>query len=431
MIQRVYEDINKKIDDGLIFEFDEILNVLKEASDNEKKIMNPVDFLNKLSTFESDEEIYNEIDSVIKFASSYGYSTPNDLIEKLKGLLNLKGDELKNAIKKLIEDLSMKDQGYGYPQENKDKEQNQTKKNEDENKDIGDFEEETINLFDQEICQAGDYGKNGKVTEDDLKAIVKNFNELKDKVKVPLTVDHIDSGPAYGWLVRLKKVGDKLLGDFEHVPSKFADLIRSKRFLRYSPEIYMVKPAGIEENVEPPILKAISILGVKQPSMKGLKNAEVMYNSEPGVNYILFSNTEEVVMNEKIENLENEVSKLKREKTEIDVQKFMEKLESEGKITPAMRDVASKILIEANSLQEPVVKFSENEKLTLYDSIKKLLEMNEKVVSFSEINQSAPEVDENDPDIKLDKQIQEVIKKFSEKGIEISYAKAKSIVENS
>ena len=429
MIYQYYNILRTKIDEGKILDFDELVEDIKSMADKESKYSDLEKFVAGLIQLSSDEEIYNEINGLLEFTSRYGYPqgypTLTEIYDKLKKLLSLNGEELKNELKKIVDEITNIKEGYGYPAKTEDKKESETNKAEESK-----FAEETINLFDQEICQVGDYGPKGKVTEQDLRIMLENFNKLKDKLKVPLTVDHAQSGEAFGWVSRLRMVGDKLYADIEHVPMEMADKIRERRYLRYSPEIYITKPVGIDDEVQTPILKCVSLLGVKQPAMKGLKEAEIVFNCENGINYLLYNETEEDVMKEKIENLENELQKLKKEKAEIEIAKFMEDLATQGKIVPAMKETAEKILLDVYD-DGKVIQFSEDEKLSTFDAIKKLLTSIPQIVQFNEIKQDAKELDESDPDVKLDRLIEAKRKEIYDKtGRILSYTEAKEIIES-
>lgn len=431
MIGEYLNYLKKQINEGNIIEFDEIVHDLEKTKELEEKYSSLSTFFNNLLSFSSDQEIYSEIQFFLEFLNRvgvdyltfYGYNKGilEEIVITLKSALELKEDELKNKIKELIEKISLVNQGYGLPKE-------ECKNDNTKEEVVKNSENSSVNLFDQEICQAGDYGPNGKVTVEDLDKIVKNFYLLKEKVKVPLTIDHIQEGPSYGFITHLRRVGDKIYADIEYVDESLADAIKQKRYQRYSPEIYITKPIGVTEEVEPPILKALSILGVKQPAMKGLKDAEVVYNCENGLNYLLYSEEESMEKEKLLEEIKN----LQKEKVKLEVQKFAEEMMREGKIIPATKQLAEDILVSLGT-GEQFVSFSENDKIeniSLYEAFKKYISASNRIVEFSEIKKEEDIPD--DPELALDLAVEKLIKETKEKsGRILTYAEALEIIQKS
>lgn len=114
-----------------------------------------------------------------------------------------------------------------------------------------------------EVFRAGDYGPKGRYGADDLDAISGDYDPSLHEA--PVTVDHAQSGPAFGWVHSLARRGDVLVATLRDLGEGFVNLIRSGAFKKRSVEIYrQFKATGR------PYLRAISFLGACPPEVKGL-----------------------------------------------------------------------------------------------------------------------------------------------------------------
>jgi hypothetical protein len=123
----------------------------------------------------------------------------------------------------------------------------------------------TFKLTGVEVFRAGDYGDRGVYSEEDLKTLASRYSPTL--CEAPLTLDHVDDGPAVGWVERLATSGALLLADFRQVPFWVVDSLRQGAWKKRSVEIY--------RNVEslggaPGYLKAVALLGAVTPEVKGL-----------------------------------------------------------------------------------------------------------------------------------------------------------------
>ena len=122
--------------------------------------------------------------------------------------------------------------------------------------------------FEMEVFRAGDYGAKGVWTEGDLDAIAQDYDPATHEA--PLTLDHAQSGPAYGWVSHLRRVGDRLLATVGGVSAGVARLIREGAYKKRSVELSRRSDAGAGAGARP-YLKAVSLLGAAVPEVKGLR----------------------------------------------------------------------------------------------------------------------------------------------------------------
>jgi hypothetical protein len=118
-----------------------------------------------------------------------------------------------------------------------------------------------------EVFRAGDYGDKGKYTPATLRQMADDYNtETHD---APVTLDHMQTGPAYGWVESVRAKGKKMFATLRDISWELQFLIESKMFKKRSVEIY---PEF--EGTGRPYLKAVSFLGAAAPHIKGMKDPE-------------------------------------------------------------------------------------------------------------------------------------------------------------
>jgi len=118
------------------------------------------------------------------------------------------------------------------------------------------------------VFRAGTYPQ-ATVTVEDLTRAAEAYDPKL--LHAPLTADHQQSGPAFGWFNRFWVEGDKLMTELdpaEITPEGFAE-IRSGRWGPPSVELYH------PDNPNNPVpgtqyIKAVTMLGAKPPAVKGL-----------------------------------------------------------------------------------------------------------------------------------------------------------------
>jgi hypothetical protein len=130
-----------------------------------------------------------------------------------------------------------------------------------------------------EIFAAGQW--NGDTyTPDDLDEMCAAFSRLG--FRPPVTLGHVDKpgSPAVGWVANLRRVGSKLLADFEHVPSEIYQAIKRRAFDRVSAEIFWNMKAGDKKFRR--ALKAVALLGADVPAVTSLAPLHTLFAGHTG-----------------------------------------------------------------------------------------------------------------------------------------------------
>ena len=106
-------------------------------------------------------------------------------------------------------------------------------------------------------------------TEADLDDIISAHAELdfRPAIKIGHAKD-APGAPAYGWVTGLRKVGGKLVADFESMHDSVVAALRDKRYDRVSSEIYFNLKRGGKTFRR--ALKAVALLGADVPAVAGL-----------------------------------------------------------------------------------------------------------------------------------------------------------------
>lgn len=154
-----------------------------------------------------------------------------------------------------------------------------------------------------EVFKAGKYPQ-GKFTKKEIEQIAKNYDPKF--CEAPITIDHQQSGPAYGWVDAVKADGDKLKFAFKDVPSEFEKDVNDGKYKKVSVELY--------RNLEGKgaYLKAVSFLGAATPQVKGLEPIKFM-ESESDVYEFNSDEEPEQFSEEEIVELKNQVAELEEQ----------------------------------------------------------------------------------------------------------------------
>lgn len=270
-----------------------------------------------------------------------------------------------------------------------------------------------------EVFKAGTYPQ-GVFSPEEVDALAKNYDP--QFCEAPVTLDHEQKGPAYGWVSELKAENGKLKASFKDLSSELKEFVKSGKYKKISVEIY--------RNLEgkQPYLKAVSFLGASIPQVKGMSPVEFkegeadtfIFESagetdlKPDVNenktianpvstdndetIKKLSEAKETIskmqeqiaeMNVSIAKLENNASayqeaqaellKLRNELTQNKFEQFLNQKINDGHLTPSQKDLSLKILMSLENVKQF------NEQDSQVDAFKDLLNSLPKQIEFQEI----------------------------------------------
>ena len=107
-----------------------------------------------------------------------------------------------------------------------------------------------------------DKGIPNEYTNEDLDKIVSNYNP--EEHEAPIVIGHPKTNaPAYGWIEKLQRVGEKLIAFPKQVNKEFEELVKSGAFKKRS--------ISITPDFK---LNHVGFLGAAAPAVKGLKDVE-------------------------------------------------------------------------------------------------------------------------------------------------------------
>lgn len=113
-----------------------------------------------------------------------------------------------------------------------------------------------------EIFKAGTYPQ-GKFSKEQIEEIAKNYDP--SFCEAPITLDHEQSGPAFGWVESVKADKGVLKASFKDVTEDLKSFVNDGKYKKISVEIYR------ELEGKKPYLKAVSFLGASIPQVKGME----------------------------------------------------------------------------------------------------------------------------------------------------------------
>lgn len=154
-----------------------------------------------------------------------------------------------------------------------------------------------------EVFKTGVYPQ-GKFTSKEIAEIAKNYDPTF--CEAPITIDHQQSGPAYGWVDKVKAEDDKLKVSFKEVPEAFEADVNAGKYKKVSVELY--------RNLEGKgaYLKAVSFLGAAIPQVKGLEPIKFM-EAEADTFEFNAEDEPEQFTEQEIEDLKNQVAALEKQ----------------------------------------------------------------------------------------------------------------------
>jgi hypothetical protein len=305
-------------------------------------------------------------------------------------------------------------------------------------KEFTSFEEKnTYDIKDVEIFSVGTW--NGDpYTEKDLEDMVESFKEIGGDIKPYIKLGHnkkqkmlqVDGMPAAGWIVNLKRKGEKLLADFSGIPKKIKELIEKKAYGRFSSEIYW--NLNLKNKKHRRVLRAVALLGADTPAVSNLNDfinlyiedkndyqeikeyhtiEEKMTPEEQEKMYDLNSkvHNHEVKLKEyelELKSKNEEIAKLKEEKEKADIEQknleiknYIDKKVNDGCILPAHIEKYTKLAQnDFESVQEIV------------DSMPKLVDLSDAQSQNIQPEKKYSQMDENEKNDFIDKTVQEYIK---------------------
>jgi len=209
-----------------------------------------------------------------------------------------------------------------------------------------------------EVFRAGDYGPKGKYSPADLAQIAEDYDPAWHEA--PVTLDHRQDGPAYGWVESLRAAGDLLIARLKDLHESLREWISKGAYKKRSIELYRSFA-----RTGRPYLRAVSFLGACPPEVKGL--SDPIFREDEGERVVVEfddrpsagSARAETERFAELESLRSEASRLaleldkeRAERRRAEIERFCESARREGRILPAW---------EANGLVEFMLALGRNE----------------------------------------------------------------------
>ncbi len=116
-----------------------------------------------------------------------------------------------------------------------------------------------------EVFKAGKYPQ-GKFSLSEVEELASNYDP--SFCEAPITLDHEQKGPAYGWVEKLKADNGVLKATFKDLSEDLKEFVTQGKYKKISVEIYR------ELEGKKPYLKAVSFLGASIPQVKGMQSVE-------------------------------------------------------------------------------------------------------------------------------------------------------------
>jgi hypothetical protein len=147
------------------------------------------------------------------------------------------------------------------------------------------LDEPVVDIDAMEIFRAGKYPQ-GEYTPENIDEMIRAYDEKLHAA--PLTIDHSDRGPAYGWVTRLNRIGDRLFATLRGVPISVYKALKNKRYRHRSVEIWRKfdETGGM-------YLKAVTLLGVLAPQVKGMEDLKLSTHMMTPAESVNFNDAEE------------------------------------------------------------------------------------------------------------------------------------------
>jgi len=111
-------------------------------------------------------------------------------------------------------------------------------------------------------------GQTKEFSETDLDTIASSYDPQQHEA--PIVIGHPETNaPAYGWIDKLKRIGDRLIAFPKQVSNEFAELVKTGAFKKRS--------ISITPDLQ---LNHVGFLGAAAPAVKGLKDVEFAQNPD-------------------------------------------------------------------------------------------------------------------------------------------------------
>ena len=268
-----------------------------------------------------------------------------------------------------------------------------------------------------EVFKAGTYPQ-GKFSKSQIAELAKNYDPKF--CEAPITLDHQQKGPAYGWVSGLKAENGKLKACFKNLSPELKEFVQSGKYKKISVEIYR------ELDGKKPYLKAVSFLGASIPQVKGMAAVEFKAGESDVYKFdiedenipdaeTLEEHKEKIEelegevetlekevddledknekLEDKVEELTTEVENLKKENKELEeeldelkedaqkqeVESFIDKQIANGKLTPSNKELVFSVLNQLDNLK----KFGSD--VNVIKDFKSFIEALPKQIEFSEV----------------------------------------------
>jgi hypothetical protein len=112
------------------------------------------------------------------------------------------------------------------------------------------------------IFRSGDYGRQGKYSDQDLDRLVADYDPARHEA--PLVIGNpAENAPAYGWVESLKRTGSTLVARLHQVAPAFADLVTAGHFKKRLVSLSRTPDGKLQ-------LRYVGFVGGQPPEIKGL-----------------------------------------------------------------------------------------------------------------------------------------------------------------
>lgn len=204
---------------------------------------------------------------------------------------------------------------------------------------------QTYSLKGVDIFSVGKWNDDN-FTLEDLKSMVKSFEETKQGVKPYIKLGHNktqelaqkDGLPSMGWVDKMYINGEKLIADFVDIPKKIYDLIKIGAYKKVSCEMFF--NVKIKDKKFSHLITAVSLLGADTPAVMNLNDIHALYFEKEEKPRVYFEQALEFKYKEEIQGKD-----LKMSKTENEIKLELE-LAEQKKSFAAKNDEAEKLASE-------------------------------------------------------------------------------------